>query len=191
MLLLIMQPLCAYREETWPQIICEEWRLSVNYIFFEYSQMCTWGNVVRKKIPELGDEIAKSYNLLAISSFVTLSFIIILGIWSTPVTIQNRTCTKIILENMSVRLSSGAPVSAIQSWWKYLQHGFIWSGLFWIHMTVPRVIYATIKPSIKPLLCSLHSEPWNLVSFYLIFYPSCSPQLNPWIPVYKIAVICT
>lgn len=30
-----------------------------------------------KKGPELGDEIAKNYNLLAISSFMTLSFIII------------------------------------------------------------------------------------------------------------------
>lgn len=30
-----------------------------------------------KKRPELGDEIAKSYNLLTISSFMTLSFIII------------------------------------------------------------------------------------------------------------------
>lgn len=133
-----------------------------------------------KKRPELGDEIAKSYNLLAISSFMTLSFIIIWGIWSTPVTIQNRTCTKIILENMVVRLSSGTPVSAIQSWWKYLQHGFIWSGLFWIHVLLPCVISANIKSSIKPLLFSLHSEPWNLVSFYLIFYSSCFPQWNPW-----------
>lgn len=42
---------------------------------------------------------------------MTLSFIIIEGIWSTIVEVQNKVCTKIILENMSIRLNSGITVN--------------------------------------------------------------------------------